>query len=90
MEPTSESTTQGAKPGEPGRMPQIDGSVLVNGESLQGPLPCTVTALLARLELAGKRVAVSINRGVVPRSRHGEALVHAGDRVEILEAVGGG
>lgn len=65
-------------------------SLLVNGVAWTLPLPCTVTALLGRLELGGKRVAVSVNRSVIPRSRHAEALVGAGDRVEILEAVGGG
>jgi sulfur carrier protein len=64
--------------------------LLVNGVARSLALPCTVTALLAQLEMAGKRVAVSVNRSVIPRSRHPEALVHAGDRVEILEAVGGG
>ena len=67
-----------------------EGLLLVNGVDFVVPLPCTVAALIARLDMAGKRVAVSINRGVVPRSRHAEALVRAGDRIEILEAVGGG
>lgn len=62
----------------------------VNGVALERSLPCSVTELLAGLGLAGKRVAVSVNRSVVPRTRHAEALVRAGDRIEILEAVGGG
>lgn len=84
--PLSEGTTEGGL----GRTHQADGSLLVNGVDFVVPLPCTVAALLARLEMGGKRVAVSINRNVVPRSRHPEAVVQAGDRVEILEAVGGG
>ncbi len=67
-----------------------DGRLSVNGVETVLALPCTIAILLAQLELAGKRVAVSVNRAVVPRSRHAEALVQAGDRVEILEAVGGG
>lgn len=65
-------------------------ALLVNGVAWTLELPCTVSALLERLEMAGKRVAVSVNRSVIPRSRHGEAVVREGDRVEILEAVGGG
>ncbi len=84
--PLNEGTTEGGL----GRAHRTDGALLVNGVELAVPLPCTVAELLARLEMAGKRVAVSINRNVVPRSRHPEALVQAGDRVEILEAVGGG
>lgn len=37
-----------------------------------------------------KRVAVAVNREVVLRSNYAEATLHEGDRVEILEAVGGG
>lgn len=65
-------------------------TVLVNGAALEWPETGTVADLLARLGMQGKRVAVSIDRSVIPRSRHGEALVRAGDRIEILEAVGGG
>jgi sulfur carrier protein len=35
-------------------------------------------------------VAVAVNRGVVPRSAFPAVALAAGDRVEILEAVGGG
>jgi len=62
----------------------------VNGEPRSLPLPCSVADLLDRLGLGGKRVAVSVDPHVIPRSRPAEATVRAGDRVEILEAVGGG
>ena len=65
-------------------------TVLVNGAVLEWPAPGTIADLLARLGMQDKRVAVSIDRNVIPRSRHGEAPVRAGDRIEILEAVGGG
>ncbi len=54
------------------------------------PQPGTVRALLRSLELEGKRVAVAVNRDVVPRSHFDSHALAAGDRVEILEAVGGG
>jgi thiamine biosynthesis protein ThiS len=65
-------------------------AVLVNGVDFALSAPCSVADLLAQLGMQGKRVAVSINRSVIPRSRHFEAPVQAGDRIEILEAVGGG
>ena len=67
-----------------------DAGLTVNGESRPLPQPCTVRALLDSLELEGRRVAVAVNRDVVPRSRFDSHALAAGDRVEILEAVGGG
>ena len=64
--------------------------VRVNGVDLGLRAPCSVADLLGQLGMQGKRVAVSINRNVIPRSRHCDARVAAGDRIEILEAVGGG
>ena len=62
----------------------------VNGEPQTVEGPCTIAGLLARLDLGGKRVAVAVNRGIVVRSRYAEIELASGDRVEILEAVGGG
>jgi thiamine biosynthesis protein ThiS len=50
----------------------------------------TVAQLLALLELADKPVAVELNRRVVPKARHGEQVLAAGDRLEIVTLVGGG
>ncbi|MCR9095036.1 MAG: sulfur carrier protein ThiS [bacterium] len=62
----------------------------VNGEPTTLAEPCTVSELLVSLDLGGKRVAVAVNRDVVIRSRYAEHRVADGDRIEILEAVGGG
>jgi sulfur carrier protein len=62
----------------------------VNGEPRSVQNPCTVQALLDRLEVGAKRVAVAVNRDVVPRSTFPSRELTDGDRVEILEAVGGG
>ena len=62
----------------------------VNGEPHRVAAGCTVAELLTTLSLAGKRVAVAVNREVVPRSTFGSHALADGDRVEILEAVGGG
>jgi sulfur carrier protein len=67
-----------------------DLDLLVNGESRAVPAGCTVAGLVELLGLAGRRVAVAINRDVVPRSAFGSRQLASGDRVEILEAVGGG
>lgn len=64
--------------------------VQVNGESRDVDSRCTVAGLLEKLDLAGKRVAVAVNRDVVLRSHYPETKLSDGDRIEILEAVGGG
>ena len=64
--------------------------ILVNGEAHALPAGGALTALIAELGLSGKRLAVAINREVVPRSTWADRTIEPGDRVEILEAVGGG
>jgi len=65
-------------------------SLTVNGEPLRAPAGARVTDVVALLGLDGRRVAVAIGREVVPRSEHALRELRDGDRVEILEAVGGG
>jgi sulfur carrier protein len=64
-------------------------SISVNGEHRRIPVGSTVRSLLQQLAISG-RVAVAIDREVVPRSQHAQRQLRDGDRVEILEAVGGG
>ena len=64
--------------------------IILNGETkvLGGPL--TVLQLLEQLGLGDRRVAVEVNREIVPRSRHGEHELNHDDRVEVVRAIGGG
>jgi thiamine biosynthesis protein ThiS len=65
-------------------------TLFVNGDPQTLAPPCTVANLLAVLAMSGRRVAVAVNRDVVVRSRYQEVELADGDRIEILEAVGGG
>jgi len=64
--------------------------ITVNGEERALPAPVTVAALLEALGVAGKRVAVEVNREIVPKSRHAEFRIQESDRVEVVFAIGGG
>ena len=64
--------------------------ISVNGQSQQVPPGISVSGLIEALALTGKRVAVECNGEIVPRSRHAEATLQDGDRLEIVVAVGGG
>ncbi len=65
-------------------------SVVVNGAPQTLDAGATVADLLARMDAAGRRVAVERNGEIVPKSRHGETRLADGDRLEIVIAVGGG
>lgn len=67
-----------------------DHSITINGEAQTIPPGTTVSTLLSLLEMGGKRVAVAVNRDIVPRTRHAGVELRPGDEIEILEAVGGG
>lgn len=65
-------------------------TLTVNGDPRQFSAPLNCAELLARLELAGRRVALERNGEIVPRSRYVDQTLNDGDRVEIVVAVGGG
>lgn len=64
--------------------------ILLNGEPREIPDALTAADLIALLELTGKRLAMEINEEILPRSRFAEHRLRAGDRVEIVHAIGGG
>jgi sulfur carrier protein len=64
--------------------------VIVNGAAQRFEAPLDVQALLRRLSMEGKKVAVERNGEIVPKSAHGATLIRDGDRLEIVVAVGGG
>ncbi|MGY4491182.1 sulfur carrier protein [Pseudomonas sp. TE3610] len=64
--------------------------IQLNGETFELPDGETVAALLTRLELTGRRVAVELNLDIVPRSQHEATALREGDQVEVVHAIGGG
>lgn len=64
--------------------------VLLNGTDRPLPAEATLAALLDAEGLAGRRVAVEVNGEIIPRAQHAIHRLQAGDRVEIVHALGGG
>lgn len=62
----------------------------VNGEERRIEAGRTVADLLAELRLGGRRVAVELNRDVVPAAEYASRAIRAGDTIEIVQFVGGG
>lgn len=65
-------------------------SVKLNGEGRLVPSGCTLLELLSELGRDPRTVAVEYNGAILPRSRYGEAVLHDGDRLEIVHFVQGG
>lgn len=64
--------------------------IIVNGEPRSIAPDLTAAQLVDLLELGGRRLAMEINREILPRSRYTEHRLRDGDRVEIVQAIGGG
>lgn len=64
--------------------------ITLNGEARHVEPGTTLEALLALAGHAGRKVAVEVNLAVVPRSLHASHVLADGDRVEIIQAIGGG
>lgn len=64
--------------------------VSVNGEQYDLPEAITVAELVERVGLGDQRIALEVNREIVPRSEYSETKLAEGDRVEIVRAIGGG
>ena len=65
-------------------------SVRINGEERRVAGGISVAALIAKLGLDAKRVAIERNLEIVPRSTFAEVEVADGDQYEIVHFVGGG
>jgi thiamine biosynthesis protein ThiS len=64
--------------------------ITLNGDRFELDAPLSVQALLARLEIDPRRVAVEHNLAILKRHRFPEVIVGDGDRIEIVNFVGGG
>ena len=64
--------------------------IVFNGQERIVPVDSSIAELLDSLKLAPKQVAVEVNRELVPRARHADVRLAAGDEVEVVTLVGGG
>jgi thiamine biosynthesis protein ThiS len=64
--------------------------IRLNGEPHELDAPLSVSALLERLEIDPRRVAVEHNFVVIKRANYDDTIVGEGDEVEVVNFVGGG
>ncbi len=65
-------------------------TIILNGENKQIDNNTTITQLLQSLDLVNKRLAVEINQQLIPRSDFTSHTLNELDKVEIVQAIGGG
>ena len=63
--------------------------IYLNGELIEAPCE-NLQQLIQVLDLEGKRFAVEKNQNIIPKSRLEQTVIAPQDRIEIIQAVGGG
>ena len=64
--------------------------LILNGETRELERAATVAEMVAELGLDARKVAVERNLEIVPRSQYGAVPLRDGDRIEVVQFVGGG
>ena len=77
--------TQGALPGTLALL-----KIRLNGEPYELSEPLSIAALLSRLDIDSRRVAVERNVEVVKRAAYDTTVIVENDEIEIVNFVGGG
>jgi len=65
-------------------------NITLNGSQKSVNDSCTISDLIVQLGLAEKRLAVEVNLDIIPRSEHASHKLQENDKVEVVQAIGGG
>ncbi len=64
--------------------------LLINAEARDFNAPLSLSSLIEQLGMKQDRVAVELNRNIVPREQWAQTNLSEGDQLEIVHFVGGG
>ena len=64
--------------------------ITLNGEDKSLKEGTSLSQLLGQLGIEGNRIAVEINREIIPKSEHAQYVIRDGDKIEVVHAIGGG
>ena len=64
--------------------------IIVNGDEILLPEGSNIQDLIVQLGFINKRIAIEINDAIIPKSEHQSHFLESLDRVEVINAVGGG
>lgn len=65
-------------------------NIAINGEPRTLEDGLTLQQLISQLGLENKRLAIEVNHEIVPRSEHASYILKPDDKIEIVQAIGGG
>ncbi|MEJ2529635.1 MAG: sulfur carrier protein ThiS [Gammaproteobacteria bacterium] len=64
--------------------------IYINGDEQQISDGLNMSNLVQQLDLGDQRFAIEVNEELLPRSSFAEYRLKPGDRVEVVQAIGGG
>src|SRR5512137_1991141 len=64
--------------------------IYVNGETREYAEKTSVAAVIADMGLTGKKIAIELNKEILPFQQYNTQLLQDEDRLEIVHAIGGG
>jgi sulfur carrier protein len=64
--------------------------IIVNDKKIELPYNSNIEDLVIHLGYQNQRIAIEINEAIIPKSNHSTHLLNNQDKVEVINAVGGG
>ena len=64
--------------------------ITVNGKQMTVNLKFSLKNLIDKLELPIKKVAIELNREIVNKKKISKIILNSGDKIEIVNFIGGG
>ncbi len=65
-------------------------NIMLNGKAREISDNSSLQEMLEEINVENRRIAVEVNREIIPRAKHPEFELSDGDHIEIIQAVGGG
>ncbi|MBU0721282.1 sulfur carrier protein ThiS [bacterium] len=65
-------------------------NIIINGQTKEFPIEITLENVLKELSLEGKVMAAAVNMQIVKQANWSSYILNDGDKLELLDFVGGG
>ena len=65
-------------------------NIFVNQKKIIISKESTIINILANLDIEDKYLAVEINENILPKSEYDKYIIQENDKIEIINAIGGG